>query len=184
MLIVLLLSAGQGGCTREDAAPQGVTMQLTPSKTAYRLNENIVIAVKLTNPGSKPCQIIPDLETIVQIVDMSRDGMPIEPSYTVRTHFIESERFVHDKLIQLEPHSSREFSWQSVPWTSTGAGVAFLASPLGTENPRVIARWSIDESGDYKLTARNLLPTFMRLLPDACAAPTDSLTITFTVIQK
>lgn len=182
--MLTLFVVAQSGCKREDVSPQGVTMQLTPSKTEYRLNEQIVIAVELTNRSDKPCRIIPNLETIVQILNLKRNGVLIQPTYTIRTHPIESERFVDDKLIQLAPHASWKFFWESISWTSTGTGIVLLAAPSRPHDPGLIARWSIDESGSYTLTARYILPALMQVLSDACPPQTEPQTMTFTISQK
>ena len=177
MLIVLLLYAIQSGCNRDDATQPGVTMQLTPSKKEYRLNERIALAVNLTNRGDKPCRIIPAPEITVHILTFSRDGIQLLPNYAGRTHFDAVEDFVLNNLVSLEPAASKSLSWVAERWTPTG----FVLPAASLHSKTTMMRWPVDKSGAYTLVARQVMPESMQLPSDICPMSIAPVTTHFTV---
>lgn len=190
--LMLLISTVLHGCKRdeiaskgpEEAVPKGIEMQLTSSKPEYRLNEHIEIAVKLTNRGNQPCRIIPDPEATVQILNLSRNDTPLDSGFTVRTHVDQFEQFLRKGLIELEPHSSRSFSWESVPGPSIGKGVALMATPRHSSGTMVNQLWQLNQTGTYTLRTRQVLPASENVPQNMCHVGDDPVTITFTVTAE
>src|SRR5262249_40494705 len=102
ILILGALCLLGSSCKREGAAPQGVVMQLAPSTAEYRLNEEIIIAVRFTNREDKPCRFMPLPDVTIHILAMSRDGTPLVPDWTTRTYLYGFEEFILDNLEQIE----------------------------------------------------------------------------------
>lgn len=169
---------------REDAAPRGIEMKLTPSKSVYELEEQIVIMATLTNQGSTPCRIVPMPEVSVHILELSLDGKPLVPSYTIRNYYVSFEDFIVSSLVPLKPRTSSSFSLVSRPGAIAGIGVPLMSAPLHPNNTGLVMHWRIDRPGTYTLVARNVLPLLTHLPSDFCQPPEKPVTTSFTVRRK
>lgn len=191
-LMLVLISNLLHGCKREEVAPKGreevvpkgIEMQLVPSKDKYGLNEDILIKVKLTNRGDKQCRIIPDPEATVQILNLSRNDTPLDSGFTVRTHVDQFEQFLRKGSIELEPHTSRSLSWESVPGPSIGKGVVLMAAPPHSSGTMVVQLWQLNQTGTYTLRARQVVPASENMPKNMCPAGDNPVTITFTVTAE
>jgi len=182
--LLIVTSLMTSGCKRESAAPQGVVMELVPSKTEYRLDEKIVLTATITNPGNMTCRLMLLPELTVHILAVNRDGNPLVQVWTSRTYLYTFEEFILGNLDQLEPKASKAVNVLGESHAAPGSGVMLDAAPPHPDKSGLIMRWSIDRPGSYTVTARYVQPVGVHLPPNACQASSDPVTSTFTVTQE
>src|SRR5262245_11097414 len=98
-LALLGLSFFESGCKREGAAPPVVEMKPVLSKSEYRLDEQIVISIAITNQGDKPCRISGVPEGSIKLDSFTRDGIPLKPVLSIRRYIDGFESFLASNTI-------------------------------------------------------------------------------------
>ncbi len=177
------LSMLETSCKREATAPPGVVMQLVPSKTEYRLNEKIEIAVNVTNHSSKPCQISGAPEVALTILSLTREGLQIVPGTTTRTYLNGFGNFVLASLVTVDPKASLSLSLISRSNSEASSGVSLRAAPVQAAEDGSVAVWPVDMPGAYRLTVKQSLPPLPDLPANMCQSSTDPVIISFSVAE-
>lgn len=186
ILLIVALCLGEHGCNRESAIPQGVTMQLAPSKTEYWLGENILLPFTISNNGTPTCSVIADPTLTLRILSAHRDREEIKPWDSFRTYPDGFKSLIKRTTVPLGPTDQLhvQLVGHAVSLSENQSTVVLLSASSHPDESGIIELRNLDSVGTYTFAVQYTLPEAAKGLFEQCQIISPPVTIKITVKQR
>ncbi len=172
-LFVGLLLAGLGSAPAQKAPDTQVRLEVRPQADRFAVGQPVKLDATVTNNGAAACGLVDLAAGSLQVVDGSRDGKALAPS------------FVHSLLV----NGVSQLLIEHLKSTPAGGSVR-LPVEVGPENAieavtplrdgsALTAMWPVDAPGQYQFHLRYQVPTLAG--DTACAGSSDTVVVKFRV---
>lgn len=155
-------------------AAEDLTLQGVASQAEYTAGQPVVLTFTVTNGSGRECAVAALPDGALTITAVSRDGAALEPALAPASYLDGLENLM---LAGLAPAATG-----TGPQVEVGsAGRGALRSVTWSPDGGVLARWPVDQPGEYAVTAVYAYPQLPGRPAGVCTGTTAPVTVAFTV---